>query len=54
MVNKYYQKYRERLQKEACERHQNISEDKTDKSSKNARERYRNLRKKKRKRHQYY
>ena len=28
MVNNYYQKYKERLQKEACERYQNRSEEK--------------------------
>ena len=26
MVNKYYQKYKERLLKEACERYQNLSQ----------------------------
>ena len=27
MVNKYYQKHKESLQKEACERYQNLSEE---------------------------
>ena len=31
MVNKYYQKNKEKLQKEACERYQNLSEDEKEK-----------------------
>ena len=30
MVNKYYQKHKERLRKEACERYQNLSEEESD------------------------
>ena len=30
MVNKYYQKHKEILQKGACERHQNLSEEEKD------------------------
>ena len=32
MENNYYQKYKERLQKEARKRYQNLSEDEKDKS----------------------
>ena len=34
MVNKYYQKHRERLQKEALERYKNLSEREKDKRRK--------------------
>ena len=34
MVNKYYQKHKERLWKEACERYQNLSEEEKDKRQK--------------------
>ena len=34
MVNKYYQKYKERLLKEACERYQNLSEEEKEKRRK--------------------
>ena len=27
MINKYYQKHKEKFQKEACERYQNLSEE---------------------------
>ena len=43
MVNKYYQKHKERLWKEARERYQNISEEEKDKRSKKVRDRYQNL-----------
>ena len=38
MVNKYYQKHKERLQKEARERYENLSEEEKDKKLKNAQE----------------
>ena len=31
MTNKYYQKHKERIRKEARERHQNLSQEKKDK-----------------------
>ena len=34
MVHKYYQKHKERLQKEACERYQHLSEEEKDKRQK--------------------
>ena len=34
MVNKYYQKNKEKLQKEACERYQNLSEEEKEKRQK--------------------
>ena len=34
MVNKYYQKIKEKLRKEACKRYQNLSEEKRDKRAK--------------------
>ena len=37
MVNKYYQKHKERLQKEACERYQNLSEEEKGKRQKDPR-----------------
>ena len=43
MVNKYYQKHKERLGKEAYERYQNLSEEKKDKKRQYAREWYRHL-----------
>ena len=36
MFNKYYQKHKERLRKEACERHQILFEEKKDKRQKKA------------------
>ena len=48
MINMYYQKHKERLQKEASERYQNLSAEEKDKSRKKARERYHNFTKKKR------
>ena len=39
MVNKYYLKHKEKLQKKAWERYQNFFQEKTDKS----RDRYKNL-----------
>ena len=43
MVIKYDQKCKERLQKEACERCQNRSEEEKDKRLKKFRDRYQNL-----------
>ena len=55
MVNKYYQKHEERLQKEVGERYQNLSEEEKDKKRRKFRERYQNFTKDiKEKRHQYY
>ena len=34
MVHKYYQKHKERLQKEACEKYQHLSEEEKDKRQK--------------------
>ena len=39
MKNKYYKKKKEKLQKEACERYQNLSEEEKDKKGQYARER---------------
>ena len=55
MLNNYYQKHKERLQKEAHERNQNLSEEGKGKIRKKARERYQNFtEEEKEKRHQYY
>ena len=55
MVNKYYQKHKERLRKEVRERYQNLSEEEKDKKRRKVRERYQNFTKEvKEKRHQYY
>ena len=43
MVSKYYQKHKERLQKEAREKYQNLSEEEKDKRRKKAREKYLNF-----------
>ena len=43
MVNKYYQKHKEILQKGACERHQNLSEEEKDRRWKMVRDRYKSL-----------
>ena len=43
MTNNYYQKNKEKLSKEACERYQNDSEEEKNKKRQYARERYRNL-----------
>ena len=43
MQNKYYQKTNEKLQKEARERYQNLSEEEKEKKRKKARDRYKNL-----------
>ena len=40
MVNSYYEKHKEKLQKEASKIFQNLSEEKKDKRQKKARERY--------------
>ena len=42
MVNKYYQKHKERLRKETRERNRNLSEEEKDKRQKEARERCQN------------
>ena len=55
MVNKYYQKHKEILRKEARERYQNLSEEEKDKRRKKVRERYLNFTKvEKAKMRQYY
>ena len=41
MLNKYYQKHKERLEKEARERYQNFSEEENNKRRKKVRERRR-------------
>ena len=41
--DKYYQKHKERLAKEARERYQNISDEEKNKRQKEARERYQNF-----------
>ena len=43
MMDKYYQKHKEWLQKEARERYQNLSEEEKDKKRKKTRERYQNF-----------
>ena len=43
MVNKYYQKHKEKLRKKAFERYQNLSEEEKHKSPQKARERYQNF-----------
>ena len=55
MVNKYYQKRKGKLRKEARTRYQNVSEEEKDKKQKKARERYQNfIEEKKEKRCHYY
>ena len=49
VVNKYYQKHKEKLQKEVRERYQNLSDEEKDKRRKKARERYKIFLKKKKK-----
>ena len=43
MTQEYYQKHKERLQKEARERYQNLSEEEKEKRRRKAREIYQNL-----------
>ena len=43
MINKYYQKHKERLQKGARERYQNLSEKEQEKTRKKVQDRYKNL-----------
>ena len=43
MTNKYHQKHKERLRKEAREKYQNLSKEEKDKRRKKAQERYQNL-----------
>ena len=53
MVNKYYRKTKEKLEKEANERYQNLSEEEEEKRRTKALDRYKNLSKgKKKKKHQ--
>ena len=54
MVNKHYQKHKERLQKQARERYQTLSEEKKDKRQEKAREIYQNLTEEEKKRLRYY
>ena len=55
MVNNYYQKHKDGLPKEACERFQNLSEEVKVKRRKKAREGYQNFTEEERvKRRQYY
>ena len=55
MVNKYYQKHKERFWKEARERYQNLSEEEKDKTWKKAQERHQNsTEEEKEKKRQYY
>ena len=54
MINKYYQKHKEKLRKKARERYQNLSEDEKGKKYQYAPKRYRNLsEEEKEKKHQY-
>ena len=43
MVNKYFQKHKERLREKASKRYQNLSEEEKDKRKKKARDRDRNF-----------
>ena len=43
MTQEYYQKHKERLQKEARERYENLSEEEKEKRRRKARERHQNL-----------
>ena len=43
MTNKYHQKHKERLRKEARKKYQNLSKEEKDKRRKKAQERYQNL-----------
>ena len=43
MKNKYYQKHKERLRKEARDKYQNLSEEENEKRQKKATESYQNL-----------
>ena len=43
MVNKYYQRHKERFKKKAREKYQNLSEEEKDKRQKKARERCQNF-----------
>ena len=43
MVNKYYQKHKQRPRKEARKRYQNLSKEEKDKRRKKTRERYQNF-----------
>ena len=55
MINKYYEKHKEKLRKDARERYQNLSKEEKDKRRKKARERYQNfIEEEKEKRGQYY
>ena len=55
MKNKYHQKHKERLRKEARERYQNLSEEEKNKRRKKAQDRYQKFtEEKKEKERQYY
>ena len=54
MVNKHYQKHKERLQKQARERYQILPEEKKDKRQEKAREIYQNFTEEEKKRLRYY
>ena len=49
MINKYYQKHKERLQREARERYQSLFEEEKDKRRRKAREIYQNFTKEEKK-----
>ena len=54
MTNKYYQKHKEKLRKEARERYQNLSEEERQKAKKGSRQILKCLWRGKRRKHQYY
>ena len=55
MANKYYQRNKEKLQKEAQEKYQHFSEEEKEKRRKKTSDRYKNLsEKEKEKKRQYY
>ena len=43
MTNNYYQSYKEKLKKKACERYRKLSEEGKDKRRKKVRDRYQNF-----------
>ena len=54
MANNQYQKHKDRIQKEASERNQNLSEEKSKKNEKKTFERYQNLTEEEEKKLQYH
>ena len=54
MTNKYYQKHKEKLQKETRERYHNVLEDEKEKMRKKARERYQNFNEEEREKKRQY